>query len=154
MTITWRRLNEAWKKIIHSRSLRFSDANSCSAIAAELSNAEGGSSREWDKTNSGRSFGYAKTTTVKSASSYTGTDDDFYIGVASDKASTIYLPAAARNGKIIIIKAEMRPPIGTRKIHVVTTDGSTIDGYDSTSIRISYGSLVMIRNNDNWFTIS
>jgi hypothetical protein len=160
MNIIWRKINEAWKKNIYARSLRISNtiatAGSASAVAIESATTAGGtiSGEPASSSVSGRGIGCVKTSTVESTSTYIGADDDFYIGVASDKASTIYLPAAATNGKIIIVKAEMRPPIGTRKIQIATTDGSTIDGYDSTSIRISYGSLVLIRNNNNWFVIS
>jgi hypothetical protein len=160
MNNTWRKINEAWKKTIYARCLRTSDsipvAGAASAIAIETATTVGGTTTGESATSSvsGRGIGCVKTSTVESTSTYIGADDDFYIGVASDKASTIYLPAAAANGKLIIVKAEMRPPIGTRKIQIATTDGSTIDGYDSTSIRISYGSLVLIRNNNNWFVIS
>lgn len=104
------------------------------------------------KTKSRGSFGN-KTTTVTTPTHY-GTADEFYIGVSSDKASTIYLPADAADGRIIIIKAEMRPPLGSRKIDIVTTDESTIDGYTTASITVSHGKMTLIRNNNNWFIIS
>ena len=142
MITTWRKINEAWKKIIYARRLRISNTNAGATSATTI------------RTNGGGGIGCVKTVTIGAAPTYLGADDDFYIGVASDKASTIYLPAAAADGKIIVIKAEMKPPIGIRRITVATTDGSTIDGYDSVCIRISYGSLVLIRNNNNWFDIS
>ncbi|NBP16187.1 hypothetical protein EBU95_17675 [bacterium] len=141
----WRNIDEAWKKIIYSRKLRFSDSTEGGITGEQISCSSGG---KYNAT------GYVNTTTIESAPTYVGTDDDFYIGVASDKASTIYLPAAARDGKIIVIKAEMKPPIGVRRITITTTDGSTIDGYESETIRISYGSLILIRNNNNWFSIT
>lgn len=94
----------------------------------------------------------AKTTTA--TSTYYATADEFYIGVASEKPITIYLPAAAPDGKIIIIKAEMKPPLGSRKVNIETTDGSTIDGYSDASITVSHGKMTLIRNNKNWFIIA
>jgi len=94
-----------------------------------------------------------RTTTV-TAATYYATVDEFYIGVSSDKASTIYLPGAAPDGKIIIVKAEMKPPLGSRKVNILTTDGSTIDGYSDASINVSHGKMTLIRNNNNWFIIS
>ena len=103
------------------------------------------------KSASGRSGGY-KTTTIDST--YHSTADEFYIGVTSEKPVTVYLPAAVPDGKIIIIKAEMRPPMGSRKVNVATTDGSKIDGYTETSITVSHGCLIVIRNRGEWFIIS
>jgi hypothetical protein len=113
----------------------------------------------WRKTNeycrkiaSRRSNG--NTTRTITTSTYTGTDDEFYIGISSDKASTVYLPANARDGKIIIVKAEMKPPMGNRKVIIETTDGSKIDGYSDASINVSHGKITLIRNNNNWFIIN
>jgi hypothetical protein len=104
------------------------------------------------KIKSRGSFGN-KTTTVTTATHY-ATATEFYIGVSSEKPVTIYLPAAAADGKIIIIKAEMKPPMGSRKVSIETTDGSTIDGYSEASINVSHGKMTLIRNRNNWFIIS
>ena len=101
----------------------------------------------------GRSSREVRTTTVTTATHYT-TADEFYIGVSSEKPVTVYLPAAAADGKIIVIKAEMKPPMGSRKVSILTTDGSTIDGYSEASITVSHGKMTLIRNNNNWFIIS
>ena len=93
----------------------------------------------------------AKTTTVDAT--YYSTADEFYIGVASEKPVTVYLPADCADGKIIIVKAEMKPPLGSRKVNIATTDGSTIDGYSDASITVSHGKIVLIRNRNNWFII-
>lgn len=91
--------------------------------------------------------------TTTATSTYYGTDADFYIGVSSEKPVTVYLPAAAPDGKIIIIKAEMRPPLGSRKVNISTTDGSKIDGYSDASINVSHGYITLIRNNNEWYII-
>ena len=101
-----------------------------------------------------RSSGQARTTTVDSTTAYYATASEFYIGISSEKPVTVYLPAAAADGKIIVIKAEMKPPLGNRKVNIVTTDGSTIDGYTDASITVSHGARVLIRNHNQWFIIS
>lgn len=87
------------------------------------------------------------------STTYYGTDADLYIGVSSEKPVTVYLPAAAPDGKIIIIKAEMRPPLGSRKVNIATVDGSKIDGYSEASINVSHGYITLIRNNNEWYII-
>lgn len=104
------------------------------------------------KITSRRSSRGAKTTTIDAA--YYATDAEFYIGVASEKPVTVYLPAAAADGKIIIVKAEMKPPLGSRKVNIATTDGSTIDGYSEATITVSHGKMILIRNRNNWYIIS
>ena len=96
----------------------------------------------------------ANTTTVSSTTTYYATDDEFYIGIASEKPVTVYLPAAAADGKLIIIKAEMKPPMGNRKVNILTCDGSSIDGYSEAAITVSHGTRTLIRNHGEWFIIS
>jgi hypothetical protein len=104
------------------------------------------------KITSRRSPGNVRTTTVETT--HYATADEFYIGVASEKPVTVYLPAAVPDGKIIIIKAEMKPPMGSRKVIILTCDNSTIDGYSEASITVSHGKMTLIRNHNNWFIIS
>lgn len=59
---------------------------------------------------------------------YTATLDDYYIGVTSTGPVTITLPPNPGDCIEIIVKAEMGPPLGNRKITITTSDGSTIDG--------------------------
>lgn len=96
-----------------------------------------------------------KTTTVTSETpTYYGAADEFYIGISSDKATTVYLPRDAEDGRIIIVKAEMKPPLGSRKVNITTTDGSKIDGYSDADINVSHGYRILIRNHGEWFIIS
>jgi hypothetical protein len=91
--------------------------------------------------------------TTTATTTYYSTADEFYIGVSSEKPVTVYLPAAAADGKIIVVKAEMRPPLGSRKVNIATTDGSKIDGYSDASINVSHGYITLIRNNNEWYII-
>lgn len=84
---------------------------------------------------------------------YHSTDDDFYIGVVSEKQITVYLPENPEEGKIIIIKAEMVPPLSNRKITISTTDGRKIDGYNESTITVSHGFRSFIYNSNGWHII-
>ena len=94
-----------------------------------------------------------RATTSCTGYSYSATGSDFYIGVASEAASTIYLPTAVRDGKIIVIKAEMKPPIGRRKITVATLDGSLIDGYSELVLQVSHEHRTVIFRDGHWHII-
>ena len=84
---------------------------------------------------------------------YTATDEDYYIGVDSKKSVTVTLPTEPAECQQLIIKAEMEPPLGNRKVTVVAVAPSTIDGQSTYTISVSYKSVYMIYNNGNWYTI-
>lgn len=84
---------------------------------------------------------------------YTATLDDYYIGVNSTGPITITLPPDCSDCHEIIVKAEMGPPLGNRKITITTTDGSTIDGTDSYVIEVPYQSLNILCRGGNWWII-
>lgn len=94
-----------------------------------------------------------KNNTVQVRSTYTATDDDFYIGVNSNEPTTIYLPADPVDGKFIIVKAEMKPPLGSRKITVKCSNDDLIDGYSEYVIQVSHESLTLIYCNEEWHII-
>jgi hypothetical protein len=83
--------------------------------------------------------------------------DDHYIGVDSTGPVTITLPADCSDSCEIIVKAEMGPPLGNRKITIVPPDdGSTIiliDGKASYVIETPYESVRLICRDDNWWII-
>lgn len=93
------------------------------------------------------------TSTKTIDATYQSTDDDFYIGVVSDKQVTVYLPENPKDGKIIIVKAEMVPPLSNRKITISTTDGNKIDGYSEATITVSHGCICVMFNNNGWHII-
>jgi hypothetical protein len=88
---------------------------------------------------------------------YTAQVDDHYIGVDSTGPVTITLPADCSDSCEIIVKAEMGPPLGNRKITIVPPDdGSTIiliDGKASYVIETPYESVRLICRDDNWWII-
>lgn len=86
-------------------------------------------------------------------SDYTATVDDYYIGVNSDGPVTVYLPEDCLECSQLIIKAEMGPPLGNRKITITTTDGSTIDGETSYVMEVPYQAVRLICRGGDWHII-
>lgn len=91
--------------------------------------------------------------TVLTGSNYYCEPDDFYVGVNSKEATTVYLPEDVGDGKIVVVKAEMTPPLGNRKITIKTTDGSFIDGYSELVIQVSHEYVWVIFRGDEWHVI-
>ena len=81
---------------------------------------------------------------------YYANTEDCYIGVNSENATTIYLPKKPEDGKIIIVKAEMKPPLGFRKVTITTVDGTLIDGYYEYVIENSYETITVLYRDDEW----
>ena len=84
---------------------------------------------------------------------YDATLDDYYIGVNSTGPVTITLPPDSSNCVEIIIKAEMGPPLGNRKITITTSDGSLIDGETDYVIEVPYQSVNLLYRGGNWWII-
>lgn len=92
--------------------------------------------------------------TVLTGSDYYATETDCYIGVESKKPTTVHLPANPEDGRVIIVKAEMKPPMGNRKITIIGQNGALIDGYGDYTISVSYESLTVVFRGANWHIIS
>ncbi len=91
--------------------------------------------------------------TVLVSEDYESTIDDCYIGVDSNRPVTITLPSFAPDGHQVAIKAEMGPPMGNRKITIVTSDGKTIDGDDSYVMTVPYECVHLLSRSGNWNVI-
>jgi hypothetical protein len=87
------------------------------------------------------------------SSDYTATCDDYYIGVNSDGPVTITLPSECTDCCEIIVKAEMGPPLGNRKVTVTTSDGSYIDGIDKYVMEVPYQSVNLFCRGGDWHII-
>lgn len=83
---------------------------------------------------------------------YTATLDDYYIGVNSNGPVTITLPPNPTGCIEIVVKAEMGPPLGNRKVTITTNDGSTIDGESEYVIEVPWQSVNLFRAT-NWVII-
>jgi Collagen triple helix repeat (20 copies) len=84
---------------------------------------------------------------------YTTALDDYYIGVDSDGPVTITLSGDSSDCKQIVVKAEMGPPLGNRKITITTDDGSTIDGEEEYIIEVPYQSIRLLYRGGEWHII-
>lgn len=84
---------------------------------------------------------------------YDATLDDYYIGVNSNGPVTITLPGDSNDCDKIIVKAEMAPPIGNRKITIRGAGNELIDGYVERTIQVSHESITLIYRGGEWHTI-
>lgn len=85
---------------------------------------------------------------------YTATNNDYYIGVSADKPVAITLPSDCRDCQEIIVKAEMGPPLGNRKVTVKTDNGSLIDNQPTYVLEVPYESVRLICRGGEWHIIS
>jgi len=92
-------------------------------------------------------------TAILVSQDYTATMDDYYIGVNSDGPTTITLPPDCDDCQQIIVKAEMGPPLGNRKITVTTSDGSMIDGASEYVIEVPYQSVKLLCRGGDWHIV-
>lgn len=95
----------------------------------------------------------SKCKSVLVSSNYTASCEDYYIGVNSDQPVTISLPENCTDCCEIIVKAEMGPPLGNRKVTVTTTDGSYIDGTDKYVMEVPYQSVNIFCRGGDWHII-
>lgn len=84
---------------------------------------------------------------------YTAQVDDYYIGVNSLGPTTITLPNDPPDCREIIVKAEMGPPLGNRKVTVAAPLGSTIDGSSTYVIVVPYQSVNLLSRGGLWHII-
>jgi len=80
---------------------------------------------------------------------YSATLDDYYIGVNSTGPVTITLPGDSPDCQQIVVKAEMGPPLGNRKI----TISGPIDGAASYVMEVPYEAVSMIYRGGEWHII-
>lgn len=87
---------------------------------------------------------------------YTVTENDYYVGVNSDSPVTVTLPCDCTDCHEVVIKAEMGPPLGNRKITIVSTDGDNVCFIDDELeyiIEVPYQSVRLICRGGNWWII-
>jgi hypothetical protein len=80
---------------------------------------------------------------------YSATSKDCYIGVDSNKPVTITLPTDCMSGKQLVIKAQMGPPLGNRKVTVV----GPIENGNSYIITVPYGVVRLIYIDKVWYIV-
>lgn len=92
-------------------------------------------------------------TVLTAGPEYNCNPDDFYIGVDGKGPTKVSLPTGVSDGKIIIVKVEMGPPIGKRKVTVLTVDGSTIDGEFEYIMETPYDVVRMLCRGGDWHVV-
>lgn len=90
--------------------------------------------------------------TILVSKDYEVSDGDYYIGVNSNGPVSITLPSNINDGKKLIIKVEMKPPIGSRKVTIKTSDGTLIDGAANYVMETSY-EVIRVIFRSNWYII-
>ena len=91
--------------------------------------------------------------TILISEDYQATCDNFYIGVNSQDPVTVTLPPNCEDCCQIIVKAEMGPPLGNRKVTVTASGNSNIDGDTSYVIEVPYQSVHLICRGGTWHII-
>ena len=86
---------------------------------------------------------------------YIASCNDYYIGVRSDGPVTIILPECdTGNCCQLVVKAEMGPPLGNRKVTLLpSANTSTIDGDTEYVMNIPWESVQLFCRDGNWFII-
>lgn len=84
---------------------------------------------------------------------YTVQSTDYYIGVTSTGPTNIFLPENPQDCIQLIIKADMSPPLGNRKVTIVAQGTSTIDGATTHVLTVPYESVNLISQGNNWHVI-
>ena len=80
--------------------------------------------------------------------------DDFYVGVDSKKSVTITLPTILLDCFVLIIKSEMGPPVGNRKIKIVTSDGTKIDNLQKVILQEPFECVQLLFRGNAWHITS
>lgn len=86
-------------------------------------------------------------------SDYIVQPNDYYVGIDSDAPVTITLPNCNSDCSQIIIKAEMGPPLGNRKVTILPQGSSTIDGQASYILTVPYESVQLVCRGGNWHIV-
>jgi hypothetical protein len=79
--------------------------------------------------------------------------DDYYIGVDSDDPVTLTLPCDLDQCMMIIVKAEMGPPMGNRKVTIETSGACLIDGEETVVLQSPYEFVSMMYRGNNWHIV-
>ena len=107
------------------------------------------STGKWEGSSAGGGGPAYYATTYVTSSSYTITENDYYIGVNYAGAVTITLPIVAVEGTTYIVKDELgEASKGTNRYITILPSGSDkIDGQDRAILAYDYGSLTFVYRN-------
>jgi len=80
-------------------------------------------------------------------------ESDYYIGIKAVGPVKIYLPENPDDCFHLIIKVDMGPPIGNKKITIIAQGASTIDGAPTYVLTVPYECVNLISQGNNWHVI-
>ena len=84
---------------------------------------------------------------------YTATDFDYYIGVNSEKPVTVTLLSYVDSCTEYIIKAEMGPPLGNRRVTIKPEGSALIDGDAEYILTSPYEAVTVLFRGGNWHIV-
>lgn len=90
-------------------------------------------------------FGFNENYTIKSS--------DWYIRVTSNKPVEISLIEDLKDGFQLIVKLEMGPPIGNRKVAIKAAGDQMIDGVSFKTLQEPYESITLVYRGGDWHVI-
>jgi hypothetical protein len=76
-----------------------------------------------------------------------------YIGANLAEESTLTLPLDPIDGTTYVIKLQMGPPIGNRKLKIVPQGGSKIDGLTQLILTVPYQYVTLTYVSGEWYSI-
>jgi len=77
---------------------------------------------------------------------------DYYIGVQATKPTNIILPGTPQEGKIYVIKLEMSPPVGNRKV-TLKGNGNLIDDQTQIVLENAWECIQVVYRGTGWWII-
>lgn len=81
----------------------------------------------------------------------------YYLGINNQYGATkVFLPEQSNELSkcpVKIIKLEMGPPIGNKKVTIEGSDGALIDGESDYRLQVPWESITLIRRGDDWHII-
>jgi hypothetical protein len=78
---------------------------------------------------------------------------DTYIGVSTKKPIEILLPVNPSEGTTLVVKLEMGPPIGNRKVTIIADSTIKIDDKSSYIMENPYESVTLVYRGTEWRVI-
>jgi hypothetical protein len=91
--------------------------------------------------------------TIVITDNYIANESHEYIGAKLSSESILTLPESPPNGTNIVIKLQMGPPIGNRKLKIKGYGNCLIDGTQSVILTVPYQSVTLLYNDGEWYSI-
>lgn len=103
--------------------------------------------------NTSSSTSSCRCTSISITGNYTATLENYYIGAKLTAPATLTLPLDPPDCIEYIIKLEFGPPVGTRKLTIVSSGANKIDDSSSIILTTPYQSVNLISHGTDWYLI-